>query len=424
MSRSRMFYGWWVVWAFALIVFLSTGVRFTIGPFLKPVVSDLGVDRGSFSLVVALSMFLFGAVMPFIGRVVDRYGPRLVVVSGGILLAGALAATGMATSLWHLTLFYGVLVAVGFAATGHVVATAVLSQWFVVRRGLVVGLLSGASMGGMTILTPLAMWLILLVGWRGTYWVLAAASFVLIVPLGLWVVRDRPERMGLAPDGFRSNPEQIAASAAAVEAAERTTLTEATRSHSFWQLLAGFFGCGFSMNLISAHGVPMLTDHGFHPMTAASALGLLGGVSIGGAMLLGFLSDRYGRRVILAIVYAVRALVFAGLVLAGTTGGLVTVVVVGGIGWSGSMAMTSALTADIFGRYSVGSIFSVIFLSHQVGAALGSWLGGALYDLTGGYGAPFGLASAILLLSATFSLTIQPQPRSVAVQARPVESPL
>ena len=420
MSRSRIFYGWWVAWAFALIVFLSTGVRFTIGPFLKPVASDLGVDRGSFSLVVALSMFLFGAVMPFIGRVVDRYGPRLVVVSGGILLAVALAATGMATSLWQLTIFYGVLVAVGFAATGHVVASAVLSQWFVARRGLVIGFLSGASMGGMMILTPLAMGFILLLGWRGTYWVLAAAC-VLIVPLGLWVVRDRPERMGLAPDGLPSNPERVAASAAAVEEAERATLTEAARSASFWQLTVGFFGCGFSMNLISAHGVPMLTDHGFHPMTAASALGLLGGVSIGGATLLGFLSDRYGRRVILAMIYAVRALVFAGLILVGTIGSLLSVVVVGGIGWSGSMAMTAAFTADIFGRYSVGSIFGVIFFSHQVGAALGSWLGGILYDVTGGYGASFGLACALLLLSAILSVTIRHEPRAVAVPARPIE---
>lgn len=419
MTRSRVFYGWWVAAAFVLIVFLSTGVRFTIGPFLKPVVSDLDLDRGSFSLVIALSMFLFGAVMPFIGRVVDRYGPRLVVVSGGILLAAALAATGMATSLWQLTIFYGVLVAVGFAATGHVVASAVLSQWFVARRGLVIGFLSGASMGGMMILTPLAMGLILLLGWRGTYWVLAAATFVLIVPLGLWVVRDRPERMGLSPDGLPRKPEQAAA--AAVEAAERTSLGEAARSASFWQLTVGFFGCGFSMNLISAHGVPMLTDHGFHPMTAASALGLLGGVSIGGATLLGFLSDRYGRRVILAMIYAVRALVFAGLVLVGTTGSLLSVVVVGGIGWSGSMAMTAAFTADIFGRYSVGSIFGVIFFSHQVGAALGSWLGGILYDVTGGYGASFGLACALLLLSAMLSVTIRHEPRAVAVPARPIE---
>jgi MFS family permease len=327
----------------------------------------------------------------------------------------------MAATLWHLTLFYGILVAVGFAATGHVVASAVLSQWFVVRRGLVVGLLSGASMSGMTILTPLAMWLILLMGWRGTYWVLAAAALVLIVPLGVWVVRDRPERMGLAPDGLPSNPVEIAASAAAVERAERTTASEAARTLAFWQLMGGFFGCGFSMNLISAHGVPMLTDHGFHPMTAASALGLLGAVSIGGATLLGFLSDRYGRRLILGIIYAVRAVVFAGLVLAGTTGSLLTVVVVGGIGWSGSMAMTSALTADLFGRYSVGSIFGMVFFSHQVGAALGSWLGGVLYDATGGYGAPFGLASAILLVSAALSLTIRREPRAVAVQSRPAE---
>ncbi|MFZ1061080.1 MAG: MFS transporter, partial [Candidatus Rokuibacteriota bacterium] len=202
MARGRIFYGWWVAVAFCVIVFLSTGLRFTVGPFLKPVVGDLGLDRGSFSLVISLSLFLYGAFMPVVGRLVDRFGSRLVVTIGALILAGSLAATGRATTLWELYLFYGIIAAVGFAATGHVVASAILVRWFVRRRGTVVGVLSGASMAGMTFLVPIAMWFILTIGWRTTYLLLGVFTLVLVLPLSLWVLRDNPEAIGQHPDGL------------------------------------------------------------------------------------------------------------------------------------------------------------------------------------------------------------------------------
>lgn len=105
---GRVYYGWWVAGAFALIIFLSTGIRFTVGPFLKPVAADLGVDRGTFSLVVSLSLFLYGAFMPMVGRLVDRFGSRVVCSAGGVLVAVSLALTGMMTAYWEFVLYYGV----------------------------------------------------------------------------------------------------------------------------------------------------------------------------------------------------------------------------------------------------------------------------------------------------------------------------
>lgn len=402
MARPRIFYGWWVALAFCLIVFLSTGLRFTVGPFLKPVVGDLGLDRGSFSLVVSLSLFLYGAFMPVVGRLVDRFGSRLVVTIGALILAGSLAATGRATTLSELYLFYGILAAVGFAATGHVVASAILVRWFVRRRGTVVGLLSGASMAGMTFLVPIAMWFILTVGWRTTYLLLGAFTLVLVLPFSLWVLRDDPEAIGQHPDGLAPD----AGGGVSVGLVERTGVSEAIQAPPFWQLSGGLFTCGFSMSLLSAHGVPMLTDHGFHPMTASWALGLLGGTSIAGASALGLISDRLGRKPVLAGIYFLRALAFGVLFVAQEPLTLVIVAIIGGFGMGGSLAMTAALTGDIFGRFSMGSIFGLIFLVHQAGASLGSWLGGFLFDLTGGYGAAFAVACGLLLLGSGLSLSI------------------
>jgi MFS family permease len=411
MARCRVFYGWWVTLAFAVMVFLSTGIRFIVGPFLKPIVADLGLDRASFSLVVSLSLFLYGALQPFVGRLVDRVGARALMVAGTLLLGASLASLSLVTRLWHLYVLYGVLVAIGLAATSHVVAAAVISRWFSRRRGTALSTLGGASMAGMSLLVPLAMWLVINVGWRGTYVLLGIAVVVLMVPLALWVVRESPEAMGLVPDG---DPTERATSS--VRAVDRTDVTDAVQTRAFWQLSGGLFTCGFSMSLLSAHGVPMLTDHGYAPMLASWTLGVLGGSSFGFAMVIGAVSDRLGRRPMLAWLYGSRALVFAALFLIrDRPGALLGVALVGGLSMAGSLAMSSALAADIFGRLSVGSVFGTIFLVHQAGAASGSWLAGALFETTGGYGAAFAIACGILGLAALLSLTIDERPRTAPV---------
>ena len=413
-APSRVFYGWWVAAAFSLIIFLSTGARFAVGPFLKPVVDDLGLDRGSFSLVISLSLFLYGAFMPLVGPLVDRWGSRIVCSIGAVIMAGSLVLTGTMTSLWQFAVYYGVFAALGLAATGQVVASATLTRWFVTRRGTAVSVLSVASMSGIALLVPIVMWCILRFGWRASYMILGAASLVITLPLATFVLRDSPEDIGLHPDGRAPAP----AAPGAAPLVERTATGDALRTPSFWLMGGGLFSCGFSMSLLSAHGVPMLTDHGFHEMTASSAIGFLGMTSIGGGMLLGILSDRFGRKPVLASVYLIRVVAFGLLFLARDPAALVVVAAIGGLGMAGSLAMTSALSADIFGRFSVGSIFGLIFLIHQLGAALGSWLGGFVFDLSGGYGLAFGVSCALLLAGAGLSLTIDvaarpPAPRQL-----------
>jgi len=412
-----IFYGWWVALGFALIVFLSTGIRFTVGPFLKPIVADLGIDRGSFSLVVSLSLFLYGAFMPLVGQLVDRIGPRLVCAAGAVVIAGCLALTASMTSLWQFYLYYGVLLAVGLATTGYVVASATLARWFVKRRGTAISTLGAAGMAGMALFVPLIMWCILRFGWRTTYLILAVASLVVMLPIAIWVLRDSPETLGLEPDGAPREP----SAATTAPGLERTGVGEALRVPSFWLLAGGLFNCGFSMSLLSTHGVPMLSDHGFHEMTASWAIGLLGLSSIAGGMGLGLISDRWGRKPVLAAVYLLRALAFVALFFVRDPGALMVVAAIGGIGLSGSLAMASSLTGDIFGRFSVGSIFGLIFLAHQAGGSLGSWLAGYLFDVTGGYGAAFaGACTLLLLVAAGLSATINTAEGPVARAWQPV----
>ncbi len=406
MTSRGVFFGWYVALAFSVMAFVSTGIRFAIGPFLKPMVADLGLDRGSFSLVIALGLLIYGVFQPFVGTLIDRVGSRTLVVAGAILMGASLVATGYVTKLWHLYLWFGIVSSVGLAATGPVVGSAVLSAWFARRRTTALSLLGSASMAGMTLLVPATMWCVLTFGWRMTYVLFGVASVLLIVPLGLFCVRNTPEAFGLTPDG-----EPVAPTKGAVPA-ERTDLADASRSLPFWQLSLGLFTCGFSMSLLSAHGVPMLTDHGYHPMVASWTLGVLGGSSAAFGIVLGALSDRFGRRPLLAWLYASRALIFLGLFLIRDQPVVILVVaILGGASMAGTVAMASALTAEIYGRLSVGSVFGTMFLVHQVGGGVGSWLSGALYEMTGGYGAAFVVNSALLLVAALLSITINERSR-------------
>jgi MFS family permease len=407
MRSGRVFFGWYIVAAFAVMALFSAGLRFAVGPFLKPMVADLAVDRASFSLVISLSLLLYGVCIPVIGRLMERVGTRIVVVGGALLLGGALATTGLITRLWQFYLLYGVGASVGLAAISHVVGVAVIARWFVKRRATALSILAGASAAGMSLLTPVLAWLILTLGWRWTFLAVGVAAVAVVVPLGFWVIRDSPEAMGLSPDGGPGRP-----GAAPDVAGERTEMSVAVQTLPFWQIAASLFCCGFSMSLLSAHGVPMLTDHGYSAMTASWALGLAGGSSMAFSVVIGDLADRYGRRPMMAWLYFTRALIFLGLfTVRDSPVVLLLVALMAGTSMSGSTALGSALTADIFGRFSVGSIFGTIFLVHQVGSALGSWLGGLLFETTGGYGPAFLSASALLVAASAVSLTIDESTR-------------
>jgi MFS family permease len=409
MKTDRVFYGWWVVAGFSFMTFISTGIRHAVGPFLKPIVADLQLDRASFSIVIAVSLFLYGVFGPLVGLALDRFGARLTASVGTILLVASLVLTAQVRSYWEFAVVYGVILPLGLAVTGPVMASGVVARWFNKRRGTALSLLGSASMTGMSLLVPLVTWLILTGGWRTAYVAIAGLVLCAILPVALWVIRESPEQMGLTPDGA-----PVDAKSASASSRERVSATTAMQTLAFWQLAGSFFTCGFSMSLLSAHGIPMLTDHGYTPMFASWAFGVLGGSAIGCTVLLGTLSDRFGRRPVLAGIYAGRVLIFSGFFLIrDNPAAIIIVAVLGGITMAGTGSMTSALTADIWGRFSVSPVLGVIFLVHQTGAAIGSSLAGALFEATGGYGAAFAVACVFLTCAAVVALRIDTGARRI-----------
>ena len=186
-------------------------------------------------------------------------------------------------------------------------------------------------------------------------------------------------------------------------------LRDAVRTAPFWKISFGLFTCGYSMNLIGTHGIPMLMDHGFDSGTSALGIGLIGLVAIFSTLVLGRLSDVLPRRHILAAIYLVRGLGFFGLLMAGTHWELYGVSTIGGIAWAGSIALSSAILADVYGVRLVGILYGLAYLSHQIGAMISSWLGGWAYEAFGTHWVSFGSAGGLLLVAAGVALLLPVQ---------------
>jgi MFS family permease len=292
---------------------------------------------------------------------------------------------------------------VGLAFTSPVAVTPVISRWFTRQRGMALFFLSTGSMAGIAVMTPVLTTAIHHYGWQATLLGYAIAFAVVAVPIAVYVMRD------VAPPGTDALPSLIAtAPLAKAEAARNAEMTfsQAVQTVPFWKICLGLFTCGFSMNLLGTHGMPMLMDHGFDATTSSFGIGLIGLVAIFSTLVLGRLADKIPRRYILSTIYLIRGLGFFALLIVGTHFELYVAAAIGGIVWAGSIAMSSAILADLYGVRLVGILYGWTYLSHQVGAMISSWLGGWAYEAYGTHWVAFGSAGVLLVLAAALSLTL------------------
>jgi len=256
-------------------------------------------------------------------------------------------------------------------------------------------------MAGIAVMTPVLTLAVQALGWQTTLAGFAAAYTALTIPLAVFVIRDAaPPHTDLRPD------EAGTVNAAPVAPAADLGVGAAVRTTPFVMIALGLFACGFSMNLLGTHGVPMLMDHGFDAMTSSLGIGLIGLVAIFSTLVLGRLSDRLPRRNLLAAIYLVRGLGFFALLAVGTHWELYAAATLGGIVWAGSIALSSAILADVYGVRLVGILYGWSYLGHQIGAMVSSWLGGWGYETFGTHWVAFGASGVLLLLAAALSLRL------------------
>jgi MFS family permease len=398
---SSWYFGWNIVAAATLLTLLTVGMRMGIGPLFLPMAKDLGFSRSLLAGIVAIGMLCYGLGMPLAGYLVGRRGTRFVLLLGTAIVVASVIWTVTARSPVTFLLAFGVLMSVGLAFTSPVALTPVISRWFTRRRGMALFFLSTGSMAGIAVMTPLLTFAVESVGWQTTLLGFAAVFTAFTVPAALFVIRDTaPPHTDLLPAQIATRPAGPAAMP------ESLKFGEAVRTAPFLKIFLGLFACGFSMNLLGTHGMPMLMDHGFDAMTSSLGIGLIGIVAIFSTQVLGRLSDSLPRRNILAAIYLVRGLGFFALLLVGTHWELYAAATIGGIAWAGSIALSSAILADIYGVRLVGILYGWAYLGHQIGAMISSWLGGWGYEAFGTHWVAFGAAGALLLIAAAISLRL------------------
>lgn len=398
---GKWYFGWNIVAAATFVTLITVGMRMGIGPFFIPMAEDLGFSRTLLASIVAVGMLFYGIGMPVAGMLVARFGTRFVLLAGTAIVAVSVMWASVAREPWAVMMSFGVLLSVGLAFTSPVALTPVISRWFTRQRGMALFFLSTGSMAGIAVMTPVLTWSIESFGWQSTLIGFAILFALVTIPSALFVMSDvAPENTDLLPEQITTESKKRAAAVSAM------TFSQAVRTVVFWKICLGLFVCGFSMNLLGTHGMPMLMDHGFDAGTSALGISIIGIVAIFGTLVLGRLADKLERRSILAVIYFVRGLGFFALVMVGTHVELFAASAIGGLVWAGSIAMSSAILADAYGVRLVGVLYGLAYLGHQFGATFSSWLGGWGYETFGTHWVAFGMSGGLLIVAALVSMTL------------------
>jgi MFS family permease len=409
------FFGWYLVAVSWMTMFLVSAVAVSI--FFKPILEEFGLDRATLSSVYTVVMIVFAVLSPFLGRLIDRFGPRVMVLVGVTAMSLSNFVNGLAASLWHLYLGRALFELRPLNAT-----QVLINRWFVKKRGRALGIYAAGMPIGTLVLSPISQYLILNWGWRMTMLFWAGVTFVIMLPMTL-LVRDNPEDKGYGTDGepiYRDKPieplPKIGADTLETKSGTRTgiSLAEAARAGSFWLLSASHLICGIGCGFMMTHIVIFATDVGYSEMIGASFLSVQGGVNLVGVLLTGHLSDRIARSKVLAMTHLIRSLSFVTIVIFILLGGgslwlLYIAMALFGFGWFTTAPLVSGLVADLFGYLRMGTILGLVLSSHVVGTALGAYAGGITFELTGSYYSFFLIQGMLEFLAAAFAFAIKKQ---------------
>ena len=416
---SIPFHYGWIVLALTFVTALTVaGVRSSSPLLIHPLEMEFGWSRGAIAFAISLNLLLVGAAAPAGGYLIDRFGPRRIMLATLAVVVVALTGTFFMTQLWHFVLFWGVVLGLAVGGGGGVLAATVANRWFSARRGLVLGILNSAHSTGQLIFLPLLMFVNVAAGWRTGSLILMMVVLGLIPVVALWM-RDDPSQVGAlpygsAPAGSRQSPSARAAGA--------IPLSEALKTLNFWLLAGSFFVCGAtSAGLIATHLIPHAIERGIPEVAAAATIGVMGGMNFVGTLLSGWLTDRINARKLLATVYALRGVSLFVLPFVNDLQGLSIFAIIYGLDWFASVPPTIVLTADSFGRKTLGSIYGWVFLSHQLGGAIAAIAAGLVYEWLGDYQAAFLGGGVLALAGAAMALGISARsPREPVAAGAPV----
>lgn len=384
----------WLIVAALFVVTYGVSVPLAAyGVFLPVIAEHFGWTRGAVSAALSLNLLVGGIAGFAVGTLADRHGPRVLLAATMALAGTGFALVAAVSALWQLYLLVGIVAGVG-TSSFYVLGTATVTHWFEDRRGLALALvLIGFNLGYITG-GPAAAWLITRLGWRVAYCMLGSGCGLVttIAALGVRLPRQA-ERAALR------RPRPAVAAGAARGGAHGITLLESLTDPRQWALNVSWLLIGGIAIMISVHAVPFARDQGVSLTGASLALTAYGIGSAIGRLLGGTLSDRVGARHTIAAAFVLQIAALVGLLWVPSRAGLLLSLMAFGAGFAASDTVVAQVVPQVFGMRALGAIMGILTLGWRCGAAIGPALAGFLYDLTGSYRIPFGLAPLGVLLS-------------------------
>ncbi|WP_059047212.1 MFS transporter [Paenibacillus rubinfantis] len=416
--KSRFFYGWIIVLLTFVTLLVSAGIRSLPSVLLLPFQDEFGWSRGSISSVISIGIFLYGLVGPFSASLLLRFGFRKVLICSLSVLGLSLALTPFIHALWQFELLWGLVSGLATGMMANVLGVTVSNQWFVKRKGLIIGLLTASAATGQLLFLPLFAKLTSDFGWRYAIYFAVASIVVILIAVAIWM-RNHPYEVGSAPYGATElvKPEPFRGNIF-IEPLQNLRL--AMKHPTFWLLAGTFFFCGFSTNgLIGTHLIAACGDHGMLEVAAAGLLAMMGVFDLFGTTISGWLSDRFDSRKLLFWYYGLRGLSLLFLPFALNSASPMMLVVFSvfyGLDWIATVPPTAKLASETFGKEKSGMIFGWVVVAHQIGASTAAYGAGVLRDWLGSYSQAFVIAGFVCFVAAVMAMQIR-KAQSQAIDA-------
>lgn len=411
--RPKLFYGWVVTGVVFINLAMAYGAQYSFGVLFPSLMEEFHWTRQSIAGAFSLYNFMYSVLGVILGRWSDRFGPRLILICGSFLLGGGIALISVIRAPWHLYLVYGLLASWGMSAA-YITSSPTIVKWFIEKRGLAVGVAQSGLGVGIIAVPPLSGMLIGAFGWRQACIILGLAVFAVLFFMSFFLV-GHPEKMGLHPDGGREQSRTRPAGPVSRNIVREVnwSAAEAIRTRSFWVLTALYFLTWLFVFVPLVHLVVFSIDIGLGQKSALIAIGVLGAGSTLGRLVMGYISDRIGRRPALAINLGLQVLSWFWIMGTGTNWMLFAFAAMFGFSYGGVSALFPAIVGDYFGRLRAGSIIGAIFTIAGVASAIGPVLAGYIYDLGRSYQPAFLLGAVTNLLALVLIFISRPP-----VQAR------
>jgi len=403
-KSKRFFYGWVILAQGFLLMFINGGGVFhAFGVFFPEMMGELGWLRGVGASAFSIMVLMTGLMAAPTGMLITRFGIRKVMIAGNVAMLAGLVMMSTVTEVWQMYLAFGVLCGTAIVSSGFIPVVTLANNWFIKRRALAIGIcLAGVGVGTL-VLAPINRYLIDLLSWRQAWLAIAALDFTIGLLPAIFLTRTKPEDMGQVPDGVEITDEELeeAINSPDYKAPVDWETKDALRTPIVW-LVAGMMAANlFAGSLLTTHQVAYLQDAGISPMAAASAIGLMIGISTLGRLAGGALGDRFQLRYVATFACAVEAAALIILINAKTLGLVYLYVVIFGIPYGMIIVLFPAMIGAYFGRRNYSTIFGLSNTMVQFIGATGPALAGFIFDATGSYFIPLTIATVFCLIGGT-----------------------